>query len=134
MDTSTEHFSPLNDTSENQVLSDNQIIYFSLRTVPASVGGLSVFIGVALLVIGAVVYWSRKCKQRTSTNHTAPNNNRARDIDQRYCNTQRSPSDTATTINGFDIKHNIAYHAYDFSEHVYAQPHIMHSSTQDDYI
>ena len=114
------------------MLSDNQVY---LRTVPASVGGLLMLIGVALLVTGIVVCWSRKCKQRTSTNQAAPNSNEAQDTDQRYCNTERSLSDRATTINGFDIKHNAAYHAYDFSEHVYAQPHnIMHSSTQDDYI
>ena len=86
--------------------SDNQILY--LRTVPASVGGLLMLIGVALLVTGIVVCWSRKSKQRTQ---------------------RRSPSATA---NVFDIKQNVAYHAYDFPESVYAQPHV-HSSTQDDY-
>ena len=89
-------------------------------------------IGVALLVTGIVVCWSRKCKQKTSTNQlpAAPNSNEAQDTDQQYCNTQRrSPSATANVI---DIKQNVAYHAYDFPEPVYVQPHI-HSSTQDDY-
>lgn len=117
---------PLNDT---QVLSDSQDHLTLVAAPSASVGGLLVLIAIVLLVAGIVVCWSRKYKQRNSTcSPVAP------DTDQRSHFTQnsRGTPNTATVSAAFDIKQNVAYQAYDFSEHVYAQPH-SYSSTHNDY-
>ena len=119
---------PLN-FNDTQVLSDSQAEYLVLVAAPtASVGGLLVLAATALLVAGIVVCWSRRYKQRKSISSTTTNGTELRDTstDMRPPSTQsrsRVHASATTTVNVFNIKENVAYQAYNFDEHVYAQPH-----------
>ena len=120
VDTSTDNSLLLNDT---QMLSDNQE-FLKLVTAPtASAGGLLMLIAAVLLVAGIVVCWSRRYKQRKSTSSPTANGNKLRDIDQQSQFTQIRGAPATVTVSVFNIKENVAYQAYNFDEHVYAQPH-----------
>ena len=129
MGTSTDNSSseslPLND---NQV-SDSRAEYLVLVAAPtASAGGLLVLAAAVLLVAGIVVCWSRRYKQRKSISSTTTNGTELRDTstDMRPPSIQsrsRVHAPATTTVNVFNIKENVAYQAYNFDEHVYAQPH-----------
>ena len=124
MSTESVDVQPLNDS---QMLSNNQDSLTLVTAPTASVGGLIVLIATVLLVAGIIVCWSRKYKQKKSTRSPGDP-----DTDQRSQFTQSRGAPTARNVNVFDIKQNVAYQAYDFPEHVYAQPHA-HSSTHNDY-
>ena len=121
VDTSTDNsLLLLNDT---QMLSDNQE-FLKLVTAPtASAGGLLVLIAAVLLVAGIIMCWSRRYKKRKSTSSPTASGNKLRGIDQRSQFTQVRGAPATVTISVFDIKENVAYQAYNFDEHVYAQPH-----------
>ena len=124
-DNSSSESLPLND---NQV-SDSRAEYLVLVAAPtASIGGLLVLAAAVLLVAGIVVCWSRRYKQRKSTSSTTTNGTELRDTstDQQspsIQNRSRAHAPAKATVNVFDIKDNVAYQAYNFAEHVYAQPY-----------